>query len=281
MVLSGHVSGEYHQISQNEIGLDVIEILADYQSRPNGGDGWMQLLEFLPELGRIEVQTYSPTRDEYETDGDSQFSLSIDFDQRLDSTSSILSIGDVAELEGADGATTDFVFTVARTGDISRQSTVNFATASGTATEDDDFVGTSGTLTFPANDSSPQTITVPVNGDGEVEPDETFVVDLSIPTNATIADGQGQGTITNDDNPSTTISIDDVTVIEGDASIRFMDAFIPAGSGGLDIPREPVFGPDGNGRRYPLEWLRRRQPQLHLALPFRKARGGPSELGRR
>jgi hypothetical protein len=50
------------------------------------------------------------------------------------------------------------------------------------------------------------------NGDGLAEPSETFLVNLSAPTNATIADGQGIGTIL-DDEPR--VSINDVTVTEG------------------------------------------------------------------
>jgi hypothetical protein len=57
-----------------------------------------------------------------------------------------------------------------------------------------------------------QTITVRVNADRAGEPNETFVVNLSSPTNATIADGQGVGTIF-DDEPR--ISISDVTMAEG------------------------------------------------------------------
>ena len=38
-----------------------------------------------------------------------------------------------------------------------------------------------------------------VNGDRLAEPNETFVVNLSSPTNATIADGQGVGTIVDDE----------------------------------------------------------------------------------
>ena len=49
------------------------------------------------------------------------------------------------------------------------------------------------------------------------EPDETFLVNLSNPTNATIAVGQGVGTIVDDDDPPD-LSIDDVTVIEGNAA---------------------------------------------------------------
>jgi hypothetical protein len=43
-----------------------------------------------------------------------------------------------------------------------------------------------------------------VDGDGTVEPSETFFVNLSGATNATIADNQGVGTITNDDTPPST-----------------------------------------------------------------------------
>ena len=83
MVLNGHFAGEAHQISTNHLGQDVIEILADYQNRPNGGDGWTRLLEFLPHENRIDVKTYSPTLDQFETDADSQFSIDINFSERF------------------------------------------------------------------------------------------------------------------------------------------------------------------------------------------------------
>ena len=51
-----------------------------------------------------------------------------------------------------------------------------------------------------------------VNGDRLAEQTETFVVNLSNPTNATIVNGQGTGTIV-DDEPR--ISISDVTKTEG------------------------------------------------------------------
>src|SRR5207247_1665124 len=61
-----------------------------------------------------------------------------------------------------------------------------------------DYVATSGTLTLnPGETSKP--INVAVNGDNKLEDDETFFVNLSSPSNATVARGQGQGTITNDD----------------------------------------------------------------------------------
>ena len=80
--------------------------------------------------------------------------------------------------EGTSG-TTNFVFTVTRTGDLSGTSSVNFATADGTATTaDNDYQPKSGTLNFAANQAT-ATIAVLVNGDTAVEPDETFSVNLS------------------------------------------------------------------------------------------------------
>ena len=65
----------------------------------------------------------------------------------------------------------------------------------------------SGSRTFAPGQVT-QTVTIPVAGDTAVEPDETFVLNLSAPANATIADGQGVGTIVNDDLPG--LSINDV-----------------------------------------------------------------------
>ena len=58
-------------------------------------------------------------------------------------------------------------------------------------------------------------VTVPVNGDLLDEANETFFVNLTNPSNATIADAQGLGTITDND-PAPSLSINDVTVTEGD-----------------------------------------------------------------
>src|SRR5947208_10463068 len=89
--------------------------------------------------------------------------------------------------------------------------TVKDATADGKALTGSDYQASSGTLTIPAGQTS-GTITVLVNGDRLAEPNETFFVNLNSPTNATIADGQGQGTIL-DDEPR--IGISDVTKYEG------------------------------------------------------------------
>ena len=75
---------------------------------------------------------------------------------------------------------------------------VDFTTQDDTATAGSDFAATSGTLTFPPGTTT-QTITVMVNGDTDVEPDESFFVKLTNPTNAVIFREQGVGTIINDD----------------------------------------------------------------------------------
>ena len=108
------------------------------------------------------------------------------------------SIDNVTRLEGNAG-TTPFVFTVTKTGSTTLNTSVDFMTQDGTATlADNDYQFNSGTLKF-ASDQTTQTITVIVNGDNTVEPDETFTVHLSNAINATISIADGTGTIMNDD----------------------------------------------------------------------------------
>jgi subtilisin family serine protease len=124
-----------------------------------------------------------------------------------------ITINNVSVTEGNSG-TTNAVFAVSLSASSTNTITVDFATANGSATAGSDYAGTSGTLTFAPGTTS-QTITVQVNGDTTVEPSETFLVNLSNPTNATIAAGQGTGTITNND--SATIAINDVSKAEGNS----------------------------------------------------------------
>ena len=108
-----------------------------------------------------------------------------------------LSINDVSVTEGNSG-TTAATFTVTLSAASTSPVTVTYATANGTATAGSDYTATGGTVTFPAG-STTQTLTVTVNGDTTVEPNETFFVNLSGAAGATIAEAQGIGTITNDD----------------------------------------------------------------------------------
>ncbi|MBO9851178.1 putative Ig domain-containing protein [Xanthomonas phaseoli] len=126
-----------------------------------------------------------------------------------------LSINDVSVNEGNAG-TTNATFTVslsapAGAGGVS----FDLATADGTATAGVDYAASSLTRTIPAGSSS-ATFTVLVNGDTLAEPDETFFVNVSNVTGATVSDGQGLGTIVNDD-AQPALSIDDVSVNEGNS----------------------------------------------------------------
>ncbi len=124
-----------------------------------------------------------------------------------------ISISDVTLAEG-DGATTNFIFTVSVDGGGNAASTIDFdyTTVDGTATTaDGDYVLNAGSGQITAGTPS-TTITVVVNGDTTVEPTEGFTVVLSNPVNATLTDGTGAGTITNDD--SATLTITDESVPE-------------------------------------------------------------------
>src|SRR6185295_8104710 len=133
-----------------------------------------------------------------------------------------ISITDATHNEGNAG-TTDYDFTVSLSNASSQTITVNAATADNTATTaDSDYAGVSSTLlTFAPNDTT-QHFHVLVNGDAKFESTETFFVNLSGATNATVADGQGSGTVTNDDTQPT-ISINDVAHNEGNAGTTDYD----------------------------------------------------------
>jgi len=126
-------------------------------------------------------------------------------------------ISDTTQLEG-DSGTSNATFTVTLNVASSALLSVDYATADGTATAGQDYTPVSGTLTFNAGETR-KTISVPVLGDTLDEANETFTVNLSnlqSSVNAVIADGQGTGTIVDDDStPSLTIS--DVTVTEGNS----------------------------------------------------------------
>ena len=126
-----------------------------------------------------------------------------------------ISIGDAVVTEGSSG-TTAMTFTVSRTGAPHGTSSVHYATAGVTATSGVDFAPASGMLSFPTGVMS-RTLTVDVTGDRLDELDELLVVTLTNPTGGHIVDGQGEGTIVDDDNApvaaSQTSSTDEDTAL--------------------------------------------------------------------
>jgi len=108
-----------------------------------------------------------------------------------------VSVDDVTVTEG-DSGTTNAVFTVALSEPTPATVKVDYHASPRSATLGSDFLATSGTLTFPPNDTS-QTVGVQVVGDTTDEPDEEFALDLSDPVAATLGDAAGLGTILDDD----------------------------------------------------------------------------------
>ncbi len=66
LVLCGHISGEGYRVDANATGLAVHQVLFDAQSMGgghrdgNGGDGWLRILEFLPDNKTVKLKTFSP-----------------------------------------------------------------------------------------------------------------------------------------------------------------------------------------------------------------------------
>jgi hypothetical protein len=94
--------------------------------------------------------------------------------------------------------TTSADFTVSLNNASSETVTVNYATANGTAVAGSDYAATSGTLTFNPLETT-KTVKVLINADAANEGDETFFLNLSNATNASIAITQVTGTIRNFD----------------------------------------------------------------------------------
>jgi hypothetical protein len=144
-----------------------------------------------------------------------------------------LAVNDVVANEG-DAGTTSFTFTVSLSAPAGPGGvTFDIATADGTATSPSDLTASSLTgQTIPAG-SSTYTFTVLVSGDTIIEADEIFFVNVTNVTGANVADGQGRGTVTNDDVDNTPPD----TAIDGG----------PANPSGLSDASFAFGGSDGGG----------------------------------
>nr|CBA31110.1 hypothetical protein Csp_C26910 [Curvibacter putative symbiont of Hydra magnipapillata] len=130
-----------------------------------------------------------------------------------------------------DEAAGTITFTVTKTGSTNLASSVAFTTVDGSAAAGSDYTATAGTLTFAANETS-KTITVPITNDTVFEGAETFSLQISTPTNATIGDNSQVATIvddgrtlpgggtSNDDRPSVSIG-SNVVIDEAAGTVTF------------------------------------------------------------
>ena len=78
VVLCGHMHGEAIRTDKNLAGKNVYQMLANYQSDLNGGNGWIRILIFSSQENKVYVQTYSPYLKEYSNESASNFSIDLD-----------------------------------------------------------------------------------------------------------------------------------------------------------------------------------------------------------
>ncbi len=108
-----------------------------------------------------------------------------------------ISIADSSVTEG-DSGTSNLAFNVSLSQSSNQTVSASYSVTGGSAQAGTDFIAASGTLDFNAGETS-KTITVLVNGDTDVETNETLTLTLSAPVNATLANAVATGTILNDD----------------------------------------------------------------------------------
>ncbi|HEX6046888.1 MAG TPA: Calx-beta domain-containing protein [Pyrinomonadaceae bacterium] len=127
-----------------------------------------------------------------------------------------ISVRDALVVEGNSG-TTQATFVVALSAASSQTVSCSFATANGTATAGSDYTAVSGALSFAPGEVE-KSVVVLVTGDTIDEQQETYFLDISNVQNATVGTSRGNGFIVDDDGP--TISINDISVTEGNSGIK-------------------------------------------------------------
>jgi Calcineurin-like phosphoesterase len=87
LTINGHINGHNEITEKDDAGLDVYEILVDYQDLKvpgyERGGGYMRLMRFYTDKNQIEVKTYSPVTEKFLDDPKDQFTLDCDFTSRL------------------------------------------------------------------------------------------------------------------------------------------------------------------------------------------------------
>lgn len=127
-----------------------------------------------------------------------------------------ISIAD-AEIKEGDNGTTRLEFQVELSEPYHAPVAVEFTASGQTARPGSDFRQTSGRVSFAAGQTQ-KTVTLRVNGDPDVESDETLFVRLHNPVGAILGRAQAVGTILNDDEYPR-ISIADNSMTEGDSGL--------------------------------------------------------------
>src|SRR5262249_19011666 len=79
LTVNGHVLGDGlgRIITKTPGNRPVNQLLVNFQMRPNGGDGWLRLLEFRPDGKTIQVYDYSPKLGQRNESEQNQFTMSL------------------------------------------------------------------------------------------------------------------------------------------------------------------------------------------------------------
>ena len=77
LTLNGHVIGDGlgRVVTPTPAGRDVPQVLVNFQMKPNGGDGWLRLLEFKADGRTIDAVDYSPTLDRQNVSPQNRFTM--------------------------------------------------------------------------------------------------------------------------------------------------------------------------------------------------------------
>jgi len=130
-----------------------------------------------------------------------------------------VSIDDASLQEGNAGSAL-MTFTVRLSRATGAPVTFDIATANGSAVTGSDYSALSANAQSIAAGQTTRTFSVAINGDAVIEPNESFLVKVSHVVGAGILDDQATGTITNDDGAM--LSVNDVSVNEGDSGTKLM-----------------------------------------------------------
>ncbi|MGG6293067.1 beta strand repeat-containing protein [Leptolyngbya sp. AN02str] len=144
----------------------------------------------------------------------------------------------VSQPEG-NSSTAPYSFDVSLSAPSTEPVVVSFTTVDGTATAaNGDYVPISGTLTFAPGEVLKE-ITVLINGDTIIEPDEAFTIDLTVVSGAVLGTGTATGLILNDDAeivlPTVTLTPATISVLEGNSGVTEL-TFTVALSGSATQP---------------------------------------------
>ena len=200
LTFSENVEAGYARIRDHAFTIDGATI--DSASRITQGSNQDWTVEVNPAGYEAVTITLPET-----TDCNAARAICTDDERMLSHTTSVrvagppaISVSD-ATVQEAEGAALEFSVTLSHVS--SRTVTVGYATSDGTAVAGSDYTAASGTLTFNAGDTS-QTVQVTVLTDSEDESQETLTLTLSNPSQATLDDATGTGTIENGESSSGT-----------------------------------------------------------------------------